>query len=87
MKKYYAVFTKMGGAVEVVFPDIDDCFAFGFDLADAYSMAFDKLFHRLPEIEMEQVRKPTSYEDLKVKYPSEDQIILPFVVDLNKFQM
>lgn len=83
-KKYYGVFTKSQNTVEVEFPDIEGCYAFGFDLADAYNMAFDELFNHLPNTESGIVNNPSSYEDIKEKYSSDNQVILPFLVDLNR---
>ncbi len=80
-KKYYAVFTKFDDSVEVIFPDFEGCYAFGFDLADAYKMAFDELFYHLPKVEQNQTKKPSSYEDIKKQYSSDNQVILPFHVD------
>lgn len=87
MKKYYGVFTRRAGTVEVEFPDIEGCHAYGFDLADAYNMAFDRLFYHLPKIEPDQIRKPSSYDDLRSRFPNEDQVILPFVIDLRRVRV
>ncbi len=76
------MFTKTSNAVKVEFPDIDGCNAFGFDLADAYEMAFDKLFLCLPLVESQQVLNPSTYEDLRERYPRDNQVILPFLVDV-----
>ena len=81
MIKFYAVFTRKEGTVEVEFPDIDGCYAYGFDLTDAYNMAFDKLYYCLPNVKQERVDNPSSYEDLRARFPSENQVILPFLVD------
>lgn len=80
--KYYAVFTKFEHSVEVIFPDIEDCYAYGFDLADAYKMAFDELSSHLPKMDQNYPDKPSSYEEIKKRYPSENQIILPFLINL-----
>lgn len=83
--KYYAVFTKANDAVEVVFPDIEGCHAFGFDLADAYSMAFEELCHHLPKMKSTSHLSPTPYEEIRIRYPAENQIILPFTIDPSAF--
>ena len=82
--KYYAVFTTLDDSVEVIFPDIEGCYAFGFDLADAYKMAFDELFNYLPQVQQVRTPKPSSYEEIKKRYPSANQVILPFDVDSKK---
>ena len=82
--EYYAVFTKTSNAIKVEFPDIKGCFAYGFDLAEAYEMAFDKLFRLLPSARIEDIISPSTYEDLKTKFPKENQLILPFQVDLDR---
>ncbi len=83
-KKYYAVFTKSSKTVSVEFPDFEGCYAYGFDLADAYNMAFEKLFYHIPTIEPDQIKSPSTYDELKARYPSKNQVILPFVVDMKQ---
>ena len=83
-QKYYAVFTKNNETVKVEFPDFDGCFAYGFDLADAYNMAYDRLFNYIPTIEPDQIKNPSSYENLKARYPRENQVILPFIDDIKR---
>jgi predicted RNase H-like HicB family nuclease len=83
-QKYYAVFTKDNETVKVEFPDFDGCHAYGFDLADAYNMAFEQLYYHIPTIRPEQIKSPSSYDDIKARFPRENQVILPFVVDMKE---
>ncbi len=87
MRKFYAVFTKKEGTVEVEFPDIDGCYAYGFDLTDAYKMASGKLPNYLSHIKPERANNPSSYEDLRVQFSSDNQVILPFLVDLSSYRV
>lgn len=75
---YYAVFTKHEEGVEVFFPDFSEFKVFGFDLAHAYSLAFDELKLWLPADS--PVPTPSSYEDIRAKYKGKNQYILSFPV-------
>ncbi len=83
-KKYYAVFTKGSETVKVEFPDFAGCYAYGFDLADAYNMAFEKLYYHIPTIQPDQIKNPSTYDDIKARYSRENQVILPVVVDMKQ---
>lgn len=76
-KTYYAVFSKQKEGVAVEFPDFEGFRAFGFDFVQAYKVAQRKINGYLENEEIEELKEPTSFNELKRRYPESDQVILP----------
>lgn len=65
MKRYYALFTKSGKAVEVAFPDLPGCVTFGKDWEEALENAEDVLAGWLANAEREFIKHPSRHQDLE----------------------
>jgi predicted RNase H-like HicB family nuclease len=68
MKYYYAIFKHSKDNVEVEFPDLTGCVTFGNDWDEALENATDVLAAWLANAEIQFVKEPSSYQELKKKY-------------------
>ncbi|MCG8335466.1 MAG: hypothetical protein MJE63_13160 [Proteobacteria bacterium] len=80
IKHYYAVLSKYDEGVVAEFPDIDDFQAIGSDFADAYRAASKDIISFFAQEKVTMIRKPTSFEDLKLKHSGLNKVILPIPI-------
>ncbi|MGD8781970.1 MAG: type II toxin-antitoxin system HicB family antitoxin [Ignavibacteria bacterium] len=79
MKYYYAIFNHSKNTVEVEFPDLNGCVTFGSNRDEALDNATDVLAAWLANAESRFIKEPSSYIELKKKYPNSD--LIPIAID------
>ena len=79
MKYYYAIFKHNKDNVEVEFPDLTGCVTFGNDWDEALENATDVLAAWLANAEIQFVKEPSSYQELKKKYKNAN--LMPIALD------
>ena len=81
-KFYFAVFEEEENGFLVIFPDLQGCNTFGKTMEDAYEMSIDALAGWLEASETEFIKKPSTFSDIKKRYPDKEIIIPIPVVNL-----
>ncbi|MBU2444366.1 MAG: type II toxin-antitoxin system HicB family antitoxin [Bacteroidetes bacterium] len=81
MKYYYAIFRKTYNSVEVEFPDLKGCVTFGDDWDEAVENATDVLVGWLANAESNDIKEPSSFEELQKEFTKEN--IIPIPIDEN----
>jgi len=79
MKYYYAIFKHSKDTVEVEFPDLTGCVTFGNDWDEALENATDVLAAWLANAEIQFVKEPSSYQELKKKCKNAN--LMPIALD------
>jgi len=77
MRYYRAVFENTDEGITVFFPDLKGCLTDGDTRTEAFENAIDVLPLWLAHAEKKFIKKPSSYEQLKKKYPKDEIVEIP----------